>query len=177
MDLADQADRPVSFPLPNVPTESVPPDVHMRRYTFKQWPPHTAERRLRRKRQLPRASQACEACAIAKARCDNDESCQRCRKRNIPCLRPSHMEMADGGAVNKLQNHRQAAQQGSTFPSDHQEVEDATPIRRRHRGPQGYKQIPEQAWYPGSHNSMRFGFPISSFHGLTLSAWQKQSIM
>ncbi len=37
----------------------------------------------------PRASQACDNCATAKARCDNNESCQRCRRRNLPCIRPT----------------------------------------------------------------------------------------
>ncbi|KAL2824972.1 hypothetical protein BJY01DRAFT_262805 [Aspergillus pseudoustus] len=46
------------------------------------------QRQSRPKRRGPRASQACDACAIAKARCDNNETCQRCHRRRIPCIRP-----------------------------------------------------------------------------------------
>jgi hypothetical protein len=42
-----------------------------------------------RRRRAPRASQACDYCAAAKARCDNNVCCQRCQKRNIPCIRPT----------------------------------------------------------------------------------------
>jgi hypothetical protein len=42
-----------------------------------------------RQRRGPRASQACDNCATAKARCDNNECCQRCRRRDLPCIRPT----------------------------------------------------------------------------------------
>jgi hypothetical protein len=42
-------------------------------------------------------SQACKACATAKVKCDNDsETCRRCQKKGISCLR------ADGGEVDTL---------------------------------------------------------------------------
>lgn len=41
-----------------------------------------------KRRRAPRASQACNNCAAAKARCDNNKCCQRCQRRNIPCIRP-----------------------------------------------------------------------------------------
>ncbi|GAQ42260.1 putative c2h2 type zinc finger domain protein [Aspergillus niger] len=40
------------------------------------------------RRRGPRASQACEGCATAKARCDNNEVCQRCHQRQMSCVRP-----------------------------------------------------------------------------------------
>ncbi|GKZ36603.1 hypothetical protein AbraIFM66950_007756 [Aspergillus brasiliensis] len=42
----------------------------------------------RLRRRGPRASQACEGCATAKARCDNNEICQRCHRRQMSCVRP-----------------------------------------------------------------------------------------
>lgn len=42
-----------------------------------------------RRRRGPRASQACDNCATAKTRCDNHECCQRCRRRNLTCIRPT----------------------------------------------------------------------------------------
>lgn len=47
---------------------------------------------ITRRRPLPRASQACQACAISKTRCDNEEHCKRCRKRKIPCVRTFDIE-------------------------------------------------------------------------------------
>lgn len=55
------------------------------------WPglPRTVGNHQRpyRTRNAPRASQACRACAAAKAKCDNDRHCKRCRKRGIRCER------------------------------------------------------------------------------------------
>ncbi|KAF7898442.1 hypothetical protein EAF00_004888 [Botryotinia globosa] len=48
------------------------------------------QRQIRR-RLPPRASQTCHACASSKTRCDNNLTCARCRKRNIPCLRDAHL--------------------------------------------------------------------------------------
>ncbi|KAJ9271361.1 hypothetical protein DTO212C5_2711 [Paecilomyces variotii] len=39
-------------------------------------------------RSAPRASQACDACAMAKARCDNEKTCRRCQRRGQTCVRP-----------------------------------------------------------------------------------------
>lgn len=38
-------------------------------------------------RQAPRASQACQSCATSKVRCDDLQSCRRCVKRRVPCIR------------------------------------------------------------------------------------------
>ncbi|KAF5589846.1 c2h2 type zinc finger domain protein [Fusarium subglutinans] len=39
----------------------------------------------------PRASQACQACAASKVRCDDFEECRRCIKRGTPCVRLSQV--------------------------------------------------------------------------------------
>ncbi|KAH9211692.1 hypothetical protein DL95DRAFT_437099 [Leptodontidium sp. 2 PMI_412] len=45
------------------------------------------ENQVRYARSGPRASQACQACASAKARCDNGVQCKRCTRRRITCIR------------------------------------------------------------------------------------------
>ncbi|KAH7117184.1 hypothetical protein B0J13DRAFT_590229 [Dactylonectria estremocensis] len=46
----------------------------------------SAKRRLAT--QAPRASQACQACAVSKVRCDDLRVCRRCQKKRITCVRP-----------------------------------------------------------------------------------------
>lgn len=59
-----------------------------------------------RHRRAPRASQACDYCAAAKARCDNNVCCQRCQKRNIPCIRPTALNLeASRIIINPEQSH------------------------------------------------------------------------
>ncbi|KAL4763077.1 Zn(II)2Cys6 transcription factor domain-containing protein [Aspergillus foveolatus] len=65
--------------------------------------PISKQRSLRRpsrvRCQAPRASQACEGCAIAKVRCDNNKTCLRCRRRQISCIRPWPLEGEESQSV------------------------------------------------------------------------------
>ncbi|KAL4821925.1 hypothetical protein BDW67DRAFT_189798 [Aspergillus spinulosporus] len=56
-------------------------------------------RSSRVRRRAPRASQACESCATAKARCDNNKTCLRCRRRHLPCIRPWLLEGEESQGV------------------------------------------------------------------------------
>ncbi|KAK2776564.1 cytochrome p450 [Colletotrichum kahawae] len=38
-------------------------------------------------RRPPRASQACDSCATSKVRCDDQKTCNRCRRKGIECIR------------------------------------------------------------------------------------------
>lgn len=64
----------------------------MRRHASNHTKRRITEQEPRRRRTAPRASQACEACALDKARCDNHICCQRCQKKDIPCIRPSYSD-------------------------------------------------------------------------------------
>lgn len=57
------------------------------------------QRPSRVRRRAPRASQACEGCAIAKVRCDNNKICLRCRRRQVPCIRPWPLEGEESQSV------------------------------------------------------------------------------
>lgn len=49
--------------------------------------PSVKRQQLGRLRSAPRASQACQACASSKTRCDNEPTCRRCQRKNILCIR------------------------------------------------------------------------------------------
>ena len=57
--------------------------------------PAPKRQRLIRRRLAPRASQACQACALSKLRCDNHPSCNRCVKKSIPCTRDAQLSDHD----------------------------------------------------------------------------------
>lgn len=51
--------------------------------------------KVRRMRSGPRASQACHACATAKAKCDNGSVCKRCIRKSLSCVRTQQPTMDD----------------------------------------------------------------------------------
>ncbi|KAL4748571.1 hypothetical protein BDW72DRAFT_205537 [Aspergillus terricola var. indicus] len=58
-------------------------DSHRNERTF-QCP--TCHRGFNRSKHAARAVEACEQCAVAKASCDNDNPCNRCQRKGIPCI-------------------------------------------------------------------------------------------
>ncbi|KAM0433838.1 hypothetical protein ACHAQK_009060 [Fusarium lateritium] len=54
------------------------------------------KRHKRMSNSAPRVSQACKACAAAKLKCDEDDSCRRCVTKDIVCERePRHIDVGD----------------------------------------------------------------------------------